>query len=299
MDKLEFFKSIPALKNFSKDFISKLVQIAEEGHAKGGEIIFRELDPSEYLYIIFQGEVIITKKIAPEIEKILSILKEKDIFGEMSLFTDKPRTATAKAKNDLTYYKVHSESFRKLFSLDPTGTQKMLESLLLSALERLEHTSRELATVYEISKIIVKNLPMNEFCDLVIKQLCYSIPEIDEGLFFVWNEFTEDYESSKISIPKNHKIIEFLSDKTETTPLDKTEIIPAKSYLITPLIKEKLIGFILFANTEKEVTFSQGTKDLLNSVALQLIGAIENIKNQQEKYDRERFDRTRSRTITW
>jgi len=299
MDKLEFLKSIPALKNFSKDFISKLVQIAEEGHAKGGEIIFKESDPSEYLYIIFQGEVIITKKIAPETEKVLSILKEKDIFGEMSLFTDKPRTATAKAKNDSTYYKFHSDSFRKLFSLDPNGTQKMLESLLLSSLERLEQTSRELATVYEISKIIVKNLPLNEFCEQVLKQLCYSIPEVNEGLFFVWNEFTEDYESNKISIPKNHKIIEFLSDKKETTLLDETEILSAKSYIITPLVKEKLIGFILLANTEKKVVFSQGTKDLLNSVALQLIGAIENIKNQQEKFNRERLDRTRSRTITW
>ncbi|MFN3966771.1 MAG: cyclic nucleotide-binding domain-containing protein [Endomicrobiia bacterium] len=300
MEKIEFFQSISALKNFSMGFLSKLAQVAEKECAKEDEIIFQESDQSDYLYIIEKGEVIITKKVSPETEKILSILCEGNIFGEMSLFSDKPRTASAKAKTEVLYYKIHRNEFRKLFAIDPQGTQKMLESLLLSTLERLEHTSRELATVYEISKIIVKNLSLEEFCEEIIKQLCYSIPEVDNGLFFVWNEFTEEYESKKISIPKDHRIILFLSDKAEATTFEEEiEILPAKSYIIAPLIKEKLTGFILLANTKKEVVFSQGTKDLLNSVALQILGAIENIKVQQEKLNKERFDRIRTRTITW
>ncbi len=299
MDKLEFLKSIPALKNFSEEFLSRLAQIMEPGRAKQNEIIFQESDPSEHLYIISQGEIIITKKISPETEKVLSILGEKNIFGEMSLVSNNPRTASTKAKNNVSYYKIHRDSFRKLLAIDPAGTQKMFEILLLSTLERLEHTSRELATVYEISKIIVKNFPLEEFCEQIIKQLCYSIPEVDTGLFFVWNEFTEEYESKKASIPKDHKIISLLTEKNETTIIDETDIFSAKSYIITPLIKEKLIGFILLANTKKQVTFSQGTKDLLNSVALQLVGAIENIKIQQEKLDKEKLNRTRSMTITW
>jgi len=96
----------------------------------------------------------------------------------------------------------------------------MLESLLLSTLERLEQTSRELATVYEISRLIAKGLSFKDFCQSVITQICYSVPDIDGGLIYLYNEFTTDYDlggsvnvqEMAVSIEETHPLIKFLSE---------------------------------------------------------------------------------------
>ena len=70
---------------------SMLLQDEDLRHPAEGE-------PGERLYIVISGEVIISKKISPETEKILAVLGPKSVFGETSLFSNVPRTADAKAK---------------------------------------------------------------------------------------------------------------------------------------------------------------------------------------------------------
>ena len=62
----------------------------------GGEIIFREGDKGEMMYVIQAGKVSIVKN-TPTGDLILATLDSGDIFGEMALFDKMPRSATAKA----------------------------------------------------------------------------------------------------------------------------------------------------------------------------------------------------------
>ena len=190
----------------------------------------------------------------------------------------------------------------------------MLETLLFLTLSRLEQTSRELATVYEISKIMVKNLPLAQFCQEVIKHLCLSVPDVNSGVFYLWNEFTEDYEpygifpdnTDKTAVPGKHPLPVFLADKSESLVLTTNEknikeiisgLPPVQSAIISPLFKNSLFGFILIGNTDRQINYQQRTCDLLNSVSLQLADAIENIKNQEEKLAKERLDRNRMGSV--
>ncbi|HTP59854.1 MAG TPA: cyclic nucleotide-binding domain-containing protein, partial [Spirochaetia bacterium] len=61
-----------------------------------GQMVFCEHEPGKELYIVKSGKVEILKVTPPE-EMILSILREGDIFGELSIVTSKPRNATAVA----------------------------------------------------------------------------------------------------------------------------------------------------------------------------------------------------------
>lgn len=304
MSELEFLKSIPAFSKFSTEVLKKIIENMHPGEVSATEMIFSEGDISRQLYIIRTGEVIVIKKLSEGVEKVLSVVSAGTILGEMSLFTDKPRTATAKAKTDVKYYSIDCNTLMKIFDLDSSGTRYFLTTLLLFTLERLEHTSRELATVYETTKIITKNLVLQDFCNEILKLLCYSIPDIDTGAIFVWNEFIEEYEPISIigniyrtNLTKDNKLLTTLYGKAETIVQEKIFNLP--QVLLAPLIKEQLVGFILLGNSKETIIHSQHTIDLLNSVAYQVAGAIENIKAEQEKIAKERFDRTRDKTIRW
>lgn len=75
-----------------------------------GEIIFNEGDIANYLYIIISGEAEVFKTL-DEKEIILADLKKDDFFGEMALFIDDKRSATIRAKTDLTSIIIDKDEF--------------------------------------------------------------------------------------------------------------------------------------------------------------------------------------------
>jgi CRP/FNR family transcriptional regulator, cyclic AMP receptor protein len=59
-----------------------------------GEVLFREGEAGETMYVIQSGAVRITKNVKGE-EKTLAILGAGEFFGEMAILNNKPRNATA------------------------------------------------------------------------------------------------------------------------------------------------------------------------------------------------------------
>ncbi|MCP4136346.1 MAG: cyclic nucleotide-binding domain-containing protein [bacterium] len=77
---------------------------------KKGDYIFREGDSANYLYMIHEGRVQITKK-AGGMEKEINILEEGEFFGEMAIINFKPRSANARAVIDCKLIRMDRESF--------------------------------------------------------------------------------------------------------------------------------------------------------------------------------------------
>lgn len=83
-----------------------------------GTMVFTESMPGQELYIIQKGSVKITK-IVNENEVLLAVLKPGDIFGEMSLIENKPRSASAVAYEDATLLAVNRENFARMVKTQP------------------------------------------------------------------------------------------------------------------------------------------------------------------------------------
>jgi CRP/FNR family transcriptional regulator, cyclic AMP receptor protein len=81
---------------------------------KAGEIIFREGDPAEELYIIKSGKVEIRRG-----NRLLDTLSEVSIFGEMALIDGSPRSATVVAATDTAIVPVGEKQFLFLVSRTP------------------------------------------------------------------------------------------------------------------------------------------------------------------------------------
>ncbi len=60
-----------------------------------GEIIFREGEPGNKMYVLMAGAIELKKKLDKGETLIKTICEPNDFFGEMALIDDKPRSATA------------------------------------------------------------------------------------------------------------------------------------------------------------------------------------------------------------
>jgi len=93
-----------------------------------GQMVFCEHEPGNELYIVKSGKVAILKITPPE-EVLLSILREGDIFGELSMVSSKPRNATAVAIGQTELLPVGRESLATLFEKSPVTISRILTAI--------------------------------------------------------------------------------------------------------------------------------------------------------------------------
>jgi CRP-like cAMP-binding protein len=77
--------------------INFLTSLSKERKLEGGEVIFREGDPGDAMYVVLDGRVMISKFIPGAGEEALAFLERGDYFGEMALIDHQPRSADAQA----------------------------------------------------------------------------------------------------------------------------------------------------------------------------------------------------------
>ncbi len=103
-------------------------------------MIFCEGMPGRELYIIQKGQVKITK-IINDAEVVLAILKSSDIFGEMALLEEKPRSASAITMEDSKLLAVNKENFARMVQQQPQIIARLTQMLA----ERIWLIYRQLA----------------------------------------------------------------------------------------------------------------------------------------------------------
>jgi len=77
--------------------INFLTSLSLERKLGPNEVLFREGDPGDEMYVVLEGRVMISKYIAGAGEEALAFLERGDYFGEMALIDREPRSADARA----------------------------------------------------------------------------------------------------------------------------------------------------------------------------------------------------------
>ncbi len=108
--------------------VRALLHQLEESSFKEEEIIFKEGDTGNLLYIIKSGEVKAIKEKDGK-EHIFSYMGEGNYFGELALIMDSPRTATIIATKDTECYTISRNNFNKLIKSAPNLRKQLLEQI--------------------------------------------------------------------------------------------------------------------------------------------------------------------------
>jgi len=106
VQKILFLRNIPLFSGMPPDELGHLAGIAEEVVYPEGEVIIREGDHGEEMFLIVEGEIEIHRESKP-----LAVLKSHDYFGEMSILDNEPRSATATARADCLLLRIRQSDF--------------------------------------------------------------------------------------------------------------------------------------------------------------------------------------------
>ncbi|RMG61283.1 MAG: response regulator [Calditrichaeota bacterium] len=138
----EVLKKVPFFRTLSKDGLSFIVERLRFKPFDANQVICRVGDPGDKMYIIINGSVDVIVE-APETghKKVIATLKSGDYFGEMSLLTGEPRSATVVTREPSEMFILSKEDFDVIVERFPSISLSM--GKIMS--QRLRDTLRQAA----------------------------------------------------------------------------------------------------------------------------------------------------------
>ena len=129
---LRLVETMDLFKGLSPDELMKLMSMGLTAAVHKGEKIFKKGTVGEEMYVILEGKV----KIVDE-DQVLATLGKGEMFGEMALFSEEPRNATAVAEESSSFFLLTKKSLHELF------TRKIAITLLLNVVGKLSERLRK------------------------------------------------------------------------------------------------------------------------------------------------------------
>ena len=120
---------IPMFSGVSTEILESIASLLIERRFPKHKTIVEEGAPGDYMYIISEGRVKVTKLSGDGREKILELLDVGDFFGEMSLFDDAPRSASVKAMSDVRIMALARNDFLRLLGSSPGLALSVIQEL--------------------------------------------------------------------------------------------------------------------------------------------------------------------------
>lgn len=118
--------------DFTDNEIATIATIIKKKDFKTGDTVFKESEDGQSMYVIRKGEVKACKT-APDGELFtLTMMKDGDIFGEMSFLDGRPRSASIVAISDLETYVMEKRDFETLVDGNPRLTYKLLRNIVFT-----------------------------------------------------------------------------------------------------------------------------------------------------------------------
>ncbi len=128
----KLLREMTFFQDLSDNEIAIVAGVVNRKSFKLGDTIFKESEDGAALYIIKRGEVKACK-IAPDGEQFtLMIMKDGDIFGEMSFLDGRPRSATIVAVSDLDTFVIDKKDFETLVDGHPRIIYKLLKNIVFT-----------------------------------------------------------------------------------------------------------------------------------------------------------------------
>ncbi len=142
-----FLSKLPLFQDLEPARLKLLAFTSEMINFQHGEILFRVGEPGDCAYVIMQGEVEILS--STDEQSVVEVLEVNQIFGEIAVLNDEPRSATLRAKGELKVMKINETLFMQLIMESPGLALKVLRQLsqkLADSHEQVEQLRQELIT---------------------------------------------------------------------------------------------------------------------------------------------------------
>jgi CRP/FNR family cyclic AMP-dependent transcriptional regulator len=143
-DREDQLARVPFFDGLTREALA-LIALAttEESHATGTKL-FQFGDPGDKLFIILEGKVRISREVAGMGEEALAVLGAGEVFGEMSLLDESPRSADARVHERCRMLVITKEAFDDLLFLYKELAYEVLWNCVRILSTRLRETNEKL-----------------------------------------------------------------------------------------------------------------------------------------------------------
>ena len=255
-----------------------------------GEIIFKEGEKGEVMYVIQSGRVRITKQTLDG-DITIATLERGEIIGEMSLFDKLPRSATAIACGEARLLSIDKKKLFSNISRDPTLVFRILETMS----QRIRKLNENLAKLEKdrvgILKLYVK---VEDICCMVLEEAKNAV-KADNGSVMILNDEKLLSVKAAFGEKSDHTVklavgygiagdvlktgMAELINNVSMDPRFVHGTMPVKSLLCVPLkCRNDVFGVINMSNISERL-FSLNDLKFLNSLSLYASIAIQNALN--------------------
>jgi CRP/FNR family cyclic AMP-dependent transcriptional regulator len=126
---LESLRTIPLFSSVGDDDLASVASLLIERKFPKHKTIVEEGLQGEYMYVIREGRVKVTKLSGDGREKILELLGTGDFFGEMSLLDSAPRSASVKALTEVRILALARNDFLNVLRRSPDLALAVVQEL--------------------------------------------------------------------------------------------------------------------------------------------------------------------------
>jgi len=134
--------SVPLFRKCTPEQLNALVQHASEQVYPSGHVVTRQGEPSENLWVLLSGRVRVVEATADgQAEMLLGELGKAEIFGELGILRDQPRSATVIAVDRTQCLVIRQRDFMAVLQESP----ELANALLRIVAGRLYDADRKLA----------------------------------------------------------------------------------------------------------------------------------------------------------
>jgi len=122
--KVQMLKRVPLFGSCSSSSLSQIGRIADEIRLTEGRELISEGAPGRQFFILLAGTADVLRK-----GRKIATMRAGDFFGEISLLTDRPATATIKLTEDAALLVITRAGFRRLLRENSGVNLQVLQAL--------------------------------------------------------------------------------------------------------------------------------------------------------------------------
>jgi CRP-like cAMP-binding protein len=146
-----FLTQSPLFRNLDESERVQILIIGQVRSVKAGEVLFREGDPGDGLFVVMKGSVRISKQSATG-EEALAVLEPPAFFGEMALIDMAARAADAIANEDSELFFIPLQELRSVIDAYHKLALKILYALCEVLAQRLRETNERYMNIFTIAQ---------------------------------------------------------------------------------------------------------------------------------------------------
>jgi CRP-like cAMP-binding protein len=146
-----FLTQSPLFRNLDEAERVQILIIGQVRSYKANEVMFREGDAGDGLFVVMKGSVRISKQSATG-EEALAVLEPPAFFGEMALIDLSARAADAIANEDSDLFFIPLHELRSVIDAYPKLALKILFALCEVLAQRLRETNERYMSIFTIAQ---------------------------------------------------------------------------------------------------------------------------------------------------